>query len=53
MQILEHESAELVDIDGEKSKNHRDALPNNKQRESERELAGLAASTKPSKAGGS
>lgn len=37
MQILEHESAELVDFDGEKSKNHRDALPNNEQTERKRE----------------
>lgn len=31
MQVLEHESAEFVNFDGEKSKNHRDALPNNEQ----------------------
>lgn len=47
MQVFEHESAELVDFDGEMSKKM------NIRRESERELAGLAASTKPSKASGS
>lgn len=37
MQVFEHESAELVDFDGEMSKNHRDALPNNEHTEGKRE----------------
>lgn len=37
MQILEHESAELVDFDGEMSKNHRDRIPNNEHTEGKRE----------------
>lgn len=31
MQVFEHESAEFVNFDGEKSKNHRDTIPNNEQ----------------------
>ena len=37
MQVLERESAELVDFYGEMSKNHRDRIPNNEHTEGKRE----------------
>lgn len=37
MQVLEHESVELVDFDGEMSKNHRDRILNNEHTEGKRE----------------
>lgn len=37
MQILGRESAEKVDFAGEKSKNHRDTIPNNEHTEGKRE----------------
>ena len=38
MQVLKHESAEFVNFDGEKSKNHRDAIPNNEHTEGMRHI---------------